>query len=180
MAETMFLDGNCYSFAIALHHGLGLPILGLFTGEYQGPRHAVVSDGSLYDVRGKFAVGDPEFGKPFGATVPYDLSVVTEDELRKVRPISDRVILLAERMAQVLRPEYAWRGGPAKRAMDFANELEALCRKHKMWFIPVGAMPVVFKETDSEYNDDVKGFLVRPTEDGLGYTLTRYTFDDPT
>ena len=55
MARSIYLDGQCYEFAIALHRGLGWDLVGVMTGSIVGSviRHALVKspDGKSRHVR---------------------------------------------------------------------------------------------------------------------------------
>ena len=64
-----YLDGECYAFAVALHQGLGWPIIGLMQ-EHGIIRHAVVQapDNQYLDARG--FVEESQLSSPFGGVFP--------------------------------------------------------------------------------------------------------------
>ncbi|MDR3558693.1 MAG: hypothetical protein P4L61_04115 [Candidatus Pacebacteria bacterium] len=171
MARSIYLDGQCYEFAIALHRGLGWDLVGVMTGSIVGSviRHALVKspDGKLWDIRGTVPV--PEIGKPFDldkVTLEY---IMTEDMLRQVRPISESAINRASLFAQALWPDLPWRETTLRRkAFFFMADLEGLCRKHGIWIrAPYPAAQIVLCESCG----DEKGFKLSPTLDG------QYFFD---
>jgi hypothetical protein len=167
-----YLEGECYAFAIALHQGLGWPMLGLMNKEVV--RHVAVRspDGKLFDARG--FVLEEQFGRPFSFAPPYDLSEVTlEDLVRKGESNETRAhsVRSARRVAELLWPELPWKDSLALRAYAFANELEALSRKHKFWIrAPVPADPPVLAVGE----DDEGGYELCPTMDGFAFTINRY------
>ncbi len=132
MLIAMCLDGQCYAFAIALHRCLGWPMVGLM--QENVIRHACVSDleGNLWDCRGM--VNKEEFGRPFGITFPYDLNPVTEKDLNSKVPISEPLIESLSKMAQTVWPDLPWKSDTfLVRVRAFAEDLEALSRKHELW-----------------------------------------------
>jgi hypothetical protein len=100
----IFLEGECYAFAIAMQELTRFEMVALTTTEHP-TRHAAVRDpeGCLYDARGK--VSEEEFGKPFYTSPPYTLRVVSAEELRLIRPIPERAISHAAAMIELLWPE---------------------------------------------------------------------------
>lgn len=168
-ARGIFLDGECYAFAIALHHGTGWPVAGLIYRDVI--RHAAVErpDGLLQDVRGP--VSREEFSKPFSISPPYEICVITEHDLYAAREIKPMAIDLASRMAQALWPDLPWRDGLHKRAVAFLNDLEIISRKHGIWIrsaVP-GSPPLLAQESNDE-----GGYVLSPTIDALTYTIDRY------
>ena len=166
-----YLDGECYAFATALHEGLGWDIVGVMQGDMI--RHAVVRcpDGDLYDVRGK--VSEKELGQPFDMSAPYDLKLVEiADLVREKEPPQARILSVAaaRRFAEKLWPELPWTNGESEWVRAFCDELEALCRRHKLWIrAPYpGGKPVL-----SPHAGDEAGFTAQPTDDGLGYVIDR-------
>ena len=166
-----YLDGECYAFATALHEGLGWQIVGLMQDNVI--RHAIVKspDGTLYDARGE--VSEEELGKPFGISAPYDLrtvgisDLVREKELPQAR---DSSVATAKRFAEKLWPELPWKNPDSEKIRSFCDELEALCRRHKLWIrAPYpGAKPVL-----SVHAGDEAGYTAQPTDDGFGYIIDR-------
>lgn len=168
MNKAIFFDGECYAFAIALHQGLGWPIVGLVLGKVI--RHAGVQspDGTLRDVRGSLT--EEEFGNYFSSP-PFDIQELRVDELRAVRPIHDRTIEKARQWAEVLWPDLPWLHSHTSKVLAFADELEALCRKHGFWIrSPVPASPPILYDAYGEEG----GFELHNTIDGVAYTIDRY------
>lgn len=172
MSASVYLDGECYAFATALHEGLGWPIIGLMNGDEI--RHVAVRgpDGIIYDVRGK--VSEKEFGKPFGLSFPYELREVTVEELRRSDEsdeVRHRSVAMARKMAEVIWPELPWKDSAAQRTRVFCDELEALCRKHHLWIrSPYPAAKPVLAIGE----DDEGGYETCLTADGLMFTVDRY------
>lgn len=168
MCLSIFLDGECYAFAMALSQGLGWPMVGLMQDEIV--LHACVRspDGRLHDVRG--FVSEKEFAKPFRKP-PYELREITESDLRAIRPVHVRAIAYTRRMAETIWPDLPWINSSAAKAIAFADELETLCRKHGFWITGgVPANPPRLFVT----GDDEGGYELRPTLDGLAFTINRY------
>lgn len=131
--RAMFLEGECYAFAIACHRLTGWPIVALRTAEHD-IRHAAIRDGEgrLYDARGQ--VAEPAFGEPFGTVAPYDLRVITPEDLTGVRPVEDHVIAWATSLIEACWPE--WVNAPGdltKRFEAYVEALEALSRLHGVY-----------------------------------------------
>lgn len=135
MAKAVYLDGECYAFAIALSRGLGWPMVALVQAPLGTLRHAAAygPDHRLYDARGSFTQDDPAFGEPFGFVAPYAPRHVTEANLRAVRPVNERSVARAGEFAEAIWPDLPWLSSRKRRAMDFLLELEGLCRKHQFW-----------------------------------------------
>ena len=174
IAESGFLDGECYAFAIALSRGLGWPIVGLYPTEASTiPRHAAVygPDKRIHDVRGPLGQRSTEFGAPFGIAPPYYLRPMSEDDLRNVRPVVEHTIRLARRIAEHLWPHLPWIESEAQRARAFADELEVLSRKHRLWIrgMAPAMLPLLAKGEDDE-----GGYVLKPTDDGMTFTIDRY------
>ena len=172
IAMGVHLDGECYAFAIALHRGLGWPIVGVMEGSIASRtgviRHAVVRapDGKHWDVRGHVEEG--QIGAPFSLEKPYVLKPITETDLFKARPVHENVIERASLLAQAFWPELPWKKEALHaRMLSFTGELEALCREHRIWIKLHILTSIVLGEA---YGDE-KGFRVRPTLDG------QYIFD---
>lgn len=172
LCRGVFLDGNCYAFATALHEGLGWPMVGLMSGDTI--RHVVVvsPEGDYYDARGK--VSPTRLGIPFGMMQGgYELRNVTIDELERPNEtpsVRQSSIRMARKFAEALWPELPWRDSAAQRAAAFCDELEALSRKHGIWIratVP-GARPILY----TAYGDET-GYELHTTEDGLAFTMDR-------
>lgn len=133
LIKTIYLDGECYAFAIALHRNLGWPMHALKVGRIL--RHVAVRgpDGYFYDARGRFE--DAVFAKPFANVgKSYSIVPVSEGQLYDKRPISDLSIDRASGMAQIIWPDLPWLTSTFRqRSLLFLKELESLCRKHGVW-----------------------------------------------
>lgn len=168
---AIYLDGECYAFATALHEGLGWPMVGVMQDGII--RHVAVRDpkGVLHDVRG--SVSDREFGEPFNITPPYNLKRVdAADLVRTGEPaeVRARSVAMARRWAEKLWPELPWIDSEAMRTTAFCDELEKLCRKHGLWIrapYPAGRPVLAIGEGDE------KGFTIYPMDDGFGFTIER-------
>lgn len=128
----VYLDGECYALAIALHRNLGWPIVGLM--QRGTVRHALVrntGNGILYDARGP--VPEKKLGAPFGISPPYTLKEITESNLKKIRIVQDLSIARALDVAQRVWLDLPWQNSMQERARKFAEELERLSRKHNIW-----------------------------------------------
>lgn len=163
----LYLDGQCYEFAAALHRGLGWPMVGFMKDSII--RHALVKSryGKLWDVRGP--VDQDKIGIPFGIKGPYDIKPITEDDLRNTRDVAEEAIERASLFAEALWPELSWRKHTFRRkATSFVAELETLCRKHGIWIrAPFPAHRIVLDKICG----DEKGFRFSPALDG------QYFFD---
>ncbi len=172
LATSAFLDGECYAFAIALNRNLGWPIIGLMD-DNGIPRHALVhsrSHGILFDVRGSFTVHEQELGRPFSFRPPYNLQKLTENDLLRVRPVHERTISYALRMAEIIMPDLPWKESRMIRARQFCDELETLCRKHGFWIrSPVPTARPILCETA----DDEDGYTLRWTDCGMQFIIDR-------
>lgn len=172
MCEAMFLDGECYAFAIALHRGLERPMIGLMQDGII--RHVLIHLGAdmLADCRGQISSLDKELGKPFGIMLKeYRFQKVTEADLFRQHPIGDLSIRRAMLFAEALWPDLPWIDGLKNRALAFAKDLEVLSRKHKMWIRDV--MPTC-PPMLAEGMDDEGGYMVKPSDDGSAYAITRF------
>jgi len=167
------LDGECYTLAIVLSRGLGLPMVGLMQGDVI--RHAVIRnpDGTFWDARG--AVNEEELGKPFGISPPYDLKSITEEDLFAVKPITQITIDFILGAAQAIWPSLPWRVQSLKdKVISFASELEALSRKHGFWIY--GSTPTMLPAIAQGQGDEV-GYQLSTTIDGLTYMINRIIGD---
>ena len=108
MITSTYLDGECYAFAVALNEGLGWQMLGLI-GRLHGEdciRHVVLQmpGGRFFDARG--VMDETTLGAPFGLSPPYQfIGGVTRAMLEEVRPVQDRSIAMARRLAEAYWPE---------------------------------------------------------------------------
>lgn len=123
--------GQCYHLAIALHHGLGWPLVGLIDNGkiiHAGVRSP---EGKLWDGRGK--VSEKEFVKPFSKNPPV-IRDITEDDLQTTGTVQKHAVEVMQEKAQAVWPKLPWKQKTREeRVVAFADELEALSRKHKLW-----------------------------------------------
>lgn len=165
----MYLNGECYAFAIALHEGLSWPIIGLMVGDEIV--HAAVMDPerNLYDARGK--VSRQEFGNPFSVRLPYTLRELEEHELFDVRPVSKGSINTARSMAEAVWPSLPWINSRAAQIHAYLEEIEKISRKHGFWLrSPVPASPPCLAVGDGTEG----GYRARPTIDASTFMVDRY------
>jgi len=172
--EGLYLRGSCYAFAIALNEGLGWPIVGLFVKriEMELIDHAGVRapDGKIFDVRG--FISEEEFGNLYTGP-PYDLREITREHLdaTSAAGVGEYSLKRARQIAEILYPELPWRETRASLVTAFADELEALCRKHNKWIrSPLAVHAPQLQEGDGSEG----GYELLPTLDGLGYTINCY------
>ena len=169
--KPSFLYGMCYAFAIALHHGLGWPMVGPRVEPGEQMWHVALRrpDGRLHDARGPLS--DQEFGVPFARDCgTYVLVDVTEAELQNMKFHNDHMIVHARRVAEHTWPELPWKETRSTRLVAFADELEALSRKHGLWLrAPFPNTPPVI----SESGDAEDGYTLTPMLGGLGFTIDR-------
>jgi hypothetical protein len=167
MFGSIFLDGECYAFAIALHQGLGCPLIGLMEGDVI--RHAGVRcpNGGIRDVRGELT--EDNFGDHF-LSAPHLIRDISIDELYLTRPIDEISIMRARRLAEAAWPDLPWIQSLAKNMKAFTDELEKLSRKHGIWIRScVPASP-----PHLSYGDDAEsGYELLPALDGGGFTINR-------
>lgn len=171
ICRSMFLDGECYAFAVALHRGLSWPIFGLMRNNeirHAFLRPANVSDDVFFDARGY--IEEEKLGKPFGLDQPYELRQIEEKDLYTKRPILDNYINKARQFAEIVWPKLDWKGGTrADKILAFAKELEALSREHGLWIRAAfpGALPLLA----GGCGDESYSFKLMP--DGLTYSVDR-------
>lgn len=177
MCRGVYLHGECYAFSIALHRGLGWPIIGLVCDNEV--RHALVrnpDDNNLYyDARGK--VCEANLQLPLRISPPYELRDIEEQDLYAIRPIQPMSIMRAMRIAQLLWPDMAWLNSVHSHLLAFAKDLEAISRKHGLWIraaVP-GCPPMI-----AEAGGDEGGYIFKPTDDSITYSLDRYLGSLPT
>lgn len=169
LCQGVYLDGECYAFAMALHRNLGWQMLGLL--HQNTIRHAVVrnpQNGALFDARGQ--ITDSELGDPFGVPAPYHLKQLEELDLLLLRPVHERSIAQALDMAQRIWPDLPWKDSPLERACKFAQALEELCRQYNIWIRPTvpGAAPILY----TGYGDET-GYALFPVANGAICTINR-------
>lgn len=163
-----FLEGECYAFAIALHRGLGWPMVGLMKDDVIWHAGVRAPDGRIHDVRG--LLSEEDFGRYFSLP-PSCIREIAIEELYATRPIHDRTIVFAGRLAEALWPNLPWLDSQTRKVKAFADELEALSRKHGLWIrgsVPADP-PRIYIDCGEE-----GGYEVRPTVDGLAHTIDRY------
>lgn len=171
MLRGIYLDGQCYELAIALHRGLNWPLIG-FVQEMYGQsviRHAAVRhpQGGFFDGRGW--VSEQEFFAPFGGTgeiIAFEL----ENELKhRTRLILENSIRMAGKLAMSRWPELPWVSDTYFQKIGaFLNAIERVCRHHGFWFYsPVASWPMVVTGEDDEI-----GYVLATTGNG-SYTANR-------
>ena len=172
----IYLDGNCYPFAIALHRALGWPIIGLMHGDII--RHALVQnpeDEIYHDVRGP--VAKEEIGDPFDDIFPpYELRPLKEEDLRQVQrtpaesQLTEVFSLRTIRVAEILFPDLPWKDPFQERVYRFAKELETLSRKHGLWIR--GTVPTALPLLTEMSENELTGYLLERTGvDGCTFTI---------
>lgn len=170
MCKGIYLDGECFAFAIALHQGLNWQMVGLIvSGEI---RHIAVrnpADNGLFDARG--SVIEEEFGRPFGAKPPYELRNVGERELYDAQSVQDISVRRARRMAEILWPDFPWENSMKSKIRAFAKDLEKISQKHGLW---IRAMVPAFPPLLDEGYGDEGGYVVCPAGDGATYSINRH------
>lgn len=154
---SLCLDGECYAFAIAMHRCLGWPMIGLMQGELIRHAGVIDPDGNIWDSRGK--ISKEEFGEPFGIKFPYETRLITEEKLKSVAPMlsnRDHFIESLSKQAQMAWPQLPWKQDTLiVRVRAFAEELEALSRKHGLWIY--GNLPTALPAI-SEGDGEEKGY----------------------
>lgn len=170
------LHDKYHYLAIALSEGLGWPLIGLFKDGrivHVGVRSP---KGEFRDVRG--AISEEEFGKPFGLTPPYESREVYPYELVPdnfpdhfdFKVLREHWVGAVRRIAEMLWPDLPWKDSFAKRVKTFAQELEALSRKHGIWISDSTreGLPVL----DECIGKKVDGYELVPTPDCMTFTIT--------
>ena len=167
MAKALFLDGECYAFAIALCELTGWPIFALNHGHPQ--RHVLVRspNGMYWDVRGEIT-NEEEIGEPFGAFPPYVLTPTTADELRAVRRVNG--VARAKLIIEALWPELAAERGRQARLLEFTRKLEKLSRECNVWLWSPPASHTFLVDGEEGLND---GYTLKPIDTGIAYTINR-------
>lgn len=168
ICKGIFLEGECYAFAIMLNRELGWPIMGLMDKNIV--RHAIAQspDGTWFDARGSLA--EMELGKPFGISRPYNLRAVEENDLRAIRPVGEPSIAKARDIAERLWPHFPWKNASMQKARAFAEELENLCKKHGVWLrsSSPGQAPILVIA-----DGDETGFALSPSASGAICSIDR-------
>jgi len=167
MMEEQCLDGECYTFAIALSRGLGWSIIGLMKKK-NVVRHVVLIDhnGKYWDARGP--ITEDEIGEPFGILPPYNFKPIAEEDIISNRPVSEIDIDSISKKAQAIWPDLPWRKNTLKpRAIAFAADLERISKKHKLWVCGSiqRSLPMI-----TEGEEDEVGYVIRINLDG-SYTI---------
>lgn len=165
--------GDCYHFAIALHRSLGWPIVGLANfAKISIIIHAGVKspNGKIWDGRGELE--EEKFIEPFTKkNKSYVILNIEEEDLIATGTVKESRIDFFQKKAQVLWPKLPWKSKTFQdKVTDFANELETLSRKHKLWVcgtVPTN-LPIIFEGFDDEV-----GYEIKPTSDGNGFTINR-------
>ncbi|MDP3778469.1 MAG: hypothetical protein Q8R30_00275 [bacterium] len=168
-AKGLFLHGQCYEFAIAMHRATGWPLVGLMkesTIEHAGVRS---HNGLIHDCRGPNTPKD--FSKEFDLS-PDNIQNITEQDMYGTRKIYEGSIRLASRIAQSLWPELPWKPNTLhNRMIAFMEDLEKLSHDHNLWIrsaVP-GCRPVI-----SEGDNLEGGYFFSPTATASAYVMDRY------
>lgn len=177
---SIFLEGECYAFALALSEGLGWPLVGLIKAYDENLKRSDVvwhtgvraPDGKIHDVRG--LLSEEVFAAPF-LPPPLTIREVTKEELYATRPIDDLSIAQARRLAEALWPELPWTSTADMHATAFADELEALSRKYNLWIC--GSVPADPPRLYAAGGEE-GGYRLHKTTGGMAHTITRYFHDD--
>jgi hypothetical protein len=154
---SIYIDGECYAFALALNRGLNWPLIGLISENTV--RHAGVRapNGQILDVRG---FQDEERFAWHYTLPPYVIEFIDEAQLRAIRPIDETIIRRARNLAETLFPDLPWLTSTAERLRAFAKELEILSRKHGVW---------IYGNTPSTHP------LLSLDDDNVHYELSQFT-----
>lgn len=165
----MFLHGECYAFAIALHMGLGWDIVGLIDpdGIIDHAVVAVPESDEVWDIRGR--ISRAVAMQPFKAV---SARVVSIDELYETRGrIDDPLIRRARLTAETLWPELPWKDSQVAGAAAFVDELEELCRRHGYWLW--GGIPAQQPLISPMDHDLFQGYSLKPTIHGTTFIVER-------
>lgn len=165
VALGLYLEGECYSFAIALHRGLGWPIVGLMKENLIWHAGVRCPDGKIHDVRGPLS--EEKFGRHF-LSPPYNIKEVSVDDLLKTRPVHEVLIDRARQFAENIWPELPWINSYAAKVKAFADELEKLSIKHGVWFSSTTTPAALFRGEGDE-----KGYEVHTSLTGGAHTIKR-------
>jgi hypothetical protein len=164
------VHGRCFVFAIAMNRGLGWPMVGLMCKEEI--YHVGLRDpkGIFWDARGP--VDEEKIGDPFGTKSPHRFRSVTEEDLLTITPISEAEINhVVLKKAQALWPNLSWKTKVLEdRVRAFAEELEELSRKHKLWIF--GVYPTKLPAIAEGEGDEI-GYEVNPDITGLNFFINR-------
>lgn len=167
MHREKYLFGMCYAFALALHEGLGWPIIGI--AQLNVIEHAGVRtpEGLYMDIRGPLSAS--VFVRPYHKHGEYALRELTADDLQRQNQVPRSAINAARYIAQKIFPDLPWYD-QYERIRQFANELEELSRKHSFWIRggTPGTLPFVYEAYGEE-----EGYTVIPHPDFQSYQLTR-------
>lgn len=175
LIRNLYLDAQCYEFALALSESLGWPIVGVIA-PYNGEltvRHAVLlsSHNAYFDARGYLIKS--EIGAPFGLdSSEYRLKLpLTRADLEQVRPIDEHAMRLARELAEAYWPKLPWKDGLVKRTTAFIDELETLSRKHGIWVF--GHLPTTWPGLSVGEGEEVAGYTLETNSTGLSMRFNR-------
>lgn len=165
LALGLFLDGECYAFAIALQRGLGWPMIGLMDGEVIRHAGVISPQGTYFDVRGENTSFE-EFAKPFGLEGSVVIKEITyEEDIRPCHPVNIYSINSATWMIEAIWPNLSgWnQSGFNSRAVAFLQEVEGLSRKHGVFIRSAspGSKPILCEAVGDE-----EGYTYTPTING--------------
>ncbi|MFA5777104.1 MAG: hypothetical protein WC906_01540 [Parcubacteria group bacterium] len=161
--------GQCYNFALALHRGLGWPLIGLIVDPVIIHAGVLSSEGKIWDGRGE--ISEADFVEPFVEGEAYIIKEIKEEDLTHEPKVKETTIDFFLEKAQLVWPELPWKQATfMEKVKTFADELEALSRKYKLWIsgtLPV-APPAIFKGCDDE-----TGYAVKLSADGNAFFINR-------
>ncbi|MFA5173067.1 MAG: hypothetical protein WC435_01520 [Candidatus Paceibacterota bacterium] len=166
--KSFCLDGECYAFAIAFSRGTGWPIYGLMKNGII--RHVAVKGPSCFwDGRGPFC--EKKFGEPFSISSPYELRVVTEEELKAIRPdLNEIKIDFISRICGAAWPKLSWKENTfIKRILSFAQDLEEASKKHNLWIF--GPVPNIIPLITNGCGDE--SYSLGASLDGSSFSINR-------
>ena len=162
------IHGQCYYFALALHRGLEWTLVGLMEGETVVHAGVRSPEGKFWDGRGEISVD--EFVRPFTRDDSWVISEVTEVMLvRKI--VQEHLVEYFQKKAQGVWPELPWKTTSCQEQISsFADELEALSRKHGLWIY--GSIPTMLPMVAEGYGDEA-GYEITMQANGDSYTINR-------
>lgn len=167
LLKSTFLDGGCGYLALALHTGLGWPLIeARVDGKFIHYAVRTPKD-KFWDARGE--VDDKhQLVETFGVRGQITVIDTTEEKLRAFAEFEyddDHQVQSALGYAQVVWPELPWKSEtPRCRVQAFAHQLEKLSREHGIW-IREG---MVYIGDESE-----NGYSLQTTISGFTFGLSR-------
>jgi hypothetical protein len=165
MAASIY--GGCYDLALAFYKDIDCELIGVSDGERIIHAGIILPDGKIYDGRGE--ISRDEFLKPFNGDGRKIVSV-TKEQLISSGTVTEDKIEFYLCKAKTIWPGLPWKTKTrSAEVLEFLEELEGLCRKHKIWIrssLP-SAKPVL-----CEYYGD-ETFFAEPCVNGTEYLFDR-------